>query len=174
MRLTLSLAAVAATAVASPAFAQAITDTDSAYARGVVLGTHQLVKETDLDFGIVASDPSLAGTVTIDASATGTRTTGGAGGVTPLPSTYQAAKFDGAAAPLEQVALTITPPPGGIVQDGAGNNIGVALVLDSAGATRTADSAGGFTAYVGGTFSLSAAQPAGVYSAQFQLTAEYQ
>ena len=50
----------------------------------------------------------------------------------------------------------------------------VALVLNSAGSPRTADNAGGFTVYVGGTFNIAANQPAGVYSAQFQLTATYQ
>ncbi|MFL6755198.1 MAG: DUF4402 domain-containing protein [Sphingomicrobium sp.] len=172
MRLTLTLAALAATIAAAPASAQAVTDSDSAFARGVVLGSHQLVKAADLDFGIVAANPTTPGTVAIAASATGGHTV--TGGVTALPSTFQAAKFDGAAAPLETVALTLTPPPGGIIQDGAGNNINVALALDSAGTPRTADNAGGFTVYVGGTFNIAAAQPAGVYSAQFQLTAEYQ
>jgi len=172
MRFTVSLAALAATfAVASPAFAQAVTDSDSAFARGVVLGSHQLIKDKDLDFGIVAAGPTV-GQVSIAASSAGTRTV--SGGVSALPSTFQAAKFDGLAAPLETVSLSLTPPPGGVVQDGAGNNIPVALALDSAGSPRTADTAGGFTVYVGGTFDIAANQPAGVYSAQFQLTATYQ
>lgn len=175
MRFYVCLAALAATVAAGPAFAQAVaTDSDTATARGTVLGNHSLRKQTDLDFGVVTVDPLLSGTVTISADSTGARTTGGAGGVTPLASTYQAAKFAGSAAPNETVSLSLTPPPGGIVIDGAGNNIPVALVLDTAGTPRKADPAGGFTVFVGGTFSLSAAQPAGVYSGQFSLTATYQ
>src|SRR3954452_22726329 len=101
MRLTLTLAALAATIAAAPASAQAVTDSDSAFARGVVLGSHQLVKAADLDFGIVAANPTSPGTVAIAASSTGGQTV--AGGVTAMPSTFQAAKFDGAAAPLETV-----------------------------------------------------------------------
>lgn len=175
MRFTICLVALAATVASGPVFAQAVaTDSDTAVARGTVLGNHSLRKQTDLDFGVVTVDPALSGTVSIAADASGSRTTGGAGGVTPLASTFQAAKFAGSAAPNETVALSLTPPPGGIVIDGAGNNIPVTLVLDTAGTPRKADPSGGFTVYVGGTFSLLAAQPAGVYSGQFSLTATYQ
>ena len=61
-----------------------------------------------------------------------------------------------------------------VVQDGAGNSIPVALSLDAGGATRNADALGGFTVYVGGTFTIAAGQTPGVYSNQFDLTAEYQ
>src|SRR5690242_17136222 len=95
MRYTLLVAAVAAAVVAGPAFAQAapVTDSDSALAKGTVLGAHSLRKQTDLDFGVVAVDPLNGGTVSISADSSGTRTTGCAGGVTLLASTYQAAKF---------------------------------------------------------------------------------
>jgi hypothetical protein len=48
------------------------------------------------------------------------------------------------------------------------------MAVDAAGLTRTADANGNFTVYVGGNFGLTATQTAGVYSAQFKLTAEYQ
>src|SRR5947209_2254510 len=162
MRFNLCLAALAATIAAGPAFAAptVATDSDSALARGTVLGNHSLRKQTDLDFGVVTVDPSLSGSVSISADSTGSRTTGGNGGVTLLASTFQAAKFAGSAAPNETVALALTPPAGGIVIDGSGNNIPVSLVLDTAGTPRKADSAGGFIVYVGGTFNLNAAQPA--------------
>jgi hypothetical protein len=180
MRLNVCLAALAATLVASPAFAQAVppaptaTDTAAATAKGVVLQAHQLVKKTDLDFGVVTVG-TTAGTVTIAADSTGARTN--SGGVTPLPSTYQAASFDGLAAPTENVALTITPPAGSVLisATNASDKITVtSLDLDSAGPKRTADTTGAFTVYVGGTFGLVANQPSGVYSAQFKLTADYQ
>src|SRR5881275_2186310 len=102
MRVKFCLAALAATMIAGPALAQvAVTDSDTALARGTVLGNHSLRKQADLDFGVVTVDPVLSGTVTISADAAGSRSTGGAGGVTPLASTFQAAKFAGSAAPNE-------------------------------------------------------------------------
>ena len=180
MRLTSILAAVAATAVATPALAQAVpppafpTDTAQANARGVVLQQHSLVNNGDLDFGIVTTDGVNSGTVTIEASAAGTRTTGGAGGVLPLPSNPRAAEFDGLAAPLENVALTLNQPVGGVLTDAAGDTITAFLRVDSNGLARQADSNGKFTVYVGGDFGLTKSQASGVYSSTFTLTAEYQ
>jgi hypothetical protein len=176
MRFHVCLAALAASvAVASPAIAQQAypSDTAQATARGVVLQQHSLVNETNLDFGIVTTDGTNPGTVTIDASASGTR--GSTGGVTLLPSTSSAAQFDGLAAPLETVVLTLTPPVGNVLQSAAGDQVTVnSMSVDAAGLTRTASSSGTFTVYVGGDFGLTATQAAGVYSADFQLTAEYQ
>jgi hypothetical protein len=180
MRLNICLAALAATLVASPAFAQAAptaSDTASAQAKGVVLQSHKLVKNKDLDFGVVTVDATNGGTVTISADSAGTRTFGGANGVTGLPSTFQAANFDGLAAPGETVKLTLTPPSGGVIVSTTNSNDKItvtSLDLDSAGATRVADSTGAFTVYVGGTFTLNANQNAGVYTGQFDLKADYQ
>lgn len=176
MRINVCLAALAATLVAGPALAApTASDTTSATARGVVLQAHQLVKATDLDFGVVTVDSVNAGTVTISSDSSGTRTA--SGGVTPLPSTYQAASFNGLAAPAETVALTITPPPSNVLVSTTNPNDKItvnSLSLDAAGPSRVADATGAFTVYVGGSFGLNAGQNAGVYTAQFQLTADYQ
>lgn len=175
MRLNVCVAAVAALFVASPALAQQVfpTDTAAATARGVVLQSHSLVNQTALDFGIISADPANPGTVSIEASSAGLRTF--TGGVTLLPSSFQAARFDGLAAPLETVVLTLTPPTGNVIQDAAGDTIAVnSMTVDTNGLTRQANSNGNFTVYVGGTFGVAANQNSGVYSAQFQLTAEYQ
>lgn len=180
MRFHFYVAALAATVVAGPAFAQAAptaSDTASATAKGVVLQAHQLLKSTDLDFGVVTVDSVNGGTVSISADSSGTRTTGGAGGVTPLPSTFQAASFDGLAAPGETVQLTLTPPAGGVLLSSTNVNDKItvtSLDLDAAGPTRVTDNTGQFTVYVGGTFTLNPAQPAGVYTGQFDLKADYQ
>ena len=68
MRLNICLAAAAATLAASPAFAQAVTDTAPAIARGVVLQQHSLINNGDLDFGIVTTDGATAGTVAVAAT----------------------------------------------------------------------------------------------------------
>ena len=175
MRIHVYLAALAASAaVASPAYAQAFPSDDApATARGVVLQQHSLINQSNLDFGIVTTDGVSAGSVTIDASAAGSRAS--TGGVTLLPSTSSSARFDGLAAPLETVVLTLTPPVGSVLQSAAGDQITVnSLSVDAAGLTRTANATGNFTVYVGGDFGLTANQPAGVYSADFNLNAEYQ
>jgi hypothetical protein len=178
MRFNFYLAAAAATLVSvSPAFAQAVppvaTDTDTAYARGVVLGAHSLVKKEDLDFGVVTVDPTSAGgTVSIAASAAGTRSV--TGGVSVLSSTYKAAKFDGSAAPNESVVLIMSGPATTSLIDGAGNNIPSSLSFDAAGTPRNADGTGGFTVYVGGTFTIANNQAPGVYGNDFDVTANYQ
>ena len=175
MRFHVYLAALAASAAAaSPALAQVFPSDDApATARGVVLQQHSLINQTNLDFGIVTTDGVSAGTVTIAADAAGTR--GSTGGVTLLPSTKSSARFDGLAAPLETVVLTLTPPVGNVLQSAGGDQITVnSMSVDAAGLTRTANSNGNFTVYVGGDFGLTATQAAGVYSADFNLNAEYQ
>jgi hypothetical protein len=176
MRYTLLVAALAAT-VATPAFAQTApptaTDTANANAKGVVLQAHQLVKSTDLDFGVVTVD-NTGGTVSISADAAGSRTS--TGGVAALSGTYQAATFLGEAAPLETVQLTLTQPANGTIKNTNNANITIpaSLVLDSAGTTRVTDSTGQFTVYVGGTFTLAPSQAAGVYTETFSVRADYQ
>jgi hypothetical protein len=177
MRFNVCLAALAATLVASPALAQAVTDTADATARGVVLQTHTLTNQTPLDFGIVTTDGTNTGTVSVAATAAGSRTTGGAGGVSLLPSAFSSARFDGLAAPNETVVLTLQLPTGNVLQDvSATHTVSVnAMYVDlSNNLTRTADANGNFTVYVGGDFGLSATQAPGVYSGLFHLTAEYQ
>ncbi|HEV2594275.1 MAG TPA: DUF4402 domain-containing protein [Sphingomicrobium sp.] len=179
MRINLCLAAIAATLVATtPAFAAPTfpSDTANATARGTVLQSHSLVNATALDFGIVTVDPVNSGTVSVSASASPVRTAGGAGGVTLLPSSFSAARFDGLAAPLENVVLTLTPPTGGYITDAANDTIAVSnmYVDQNNSPNRQANGSGNFTVYVGADFSLSAAQPSGVYSGTFQLTAQYE
>jgi hypothetical protein len=175
MRYTLLVAAVAA-AVATPALAQqapTATDTATANAKGVVLQAHQLVKNADLDFGVVTVD-NQGGTVSISADAAGNRTT--TLGVAALSGTYHSAIFLGDAAPLETVTLTLSQPANGTIKNTNNSNITIpaSLVLDSAGTTRVTDSTGQFTVYVGGTFTLAPNQAAGVYTETFDLRADYQ
>jgi Mat/Ecp fimbriae major subunit len=174
MRKNILLAAAAATFIAAtPAFAQQATDTATARARGVVLQAHSLLWDKDLDFGVVTVD-AQGGDVSISADAAGTRTT--TLGVSAFTSTHQAAKFLGHAAPLETVQLTLTPPVGGVIHNTNNNSftIPVALAMDAGGFSRTTDTNGDFTVYVGGTFTLAPNQEAGVYSDTFDVKADYQ
>lgn len=169
MRFKLCLAALAASvATATPAFAQSATAT--ADARGTVLQSLTLVRQTHLDFGTVAPDAVNPGTVSINAD-TGARTTGGS--VIALPGVFSRAQFDGSGTPGNTVQLTLTQPAGGVISSGA-NNLGAVLSLDSSPNPRTIPVGGVFSAYVGGTFSVAANQPSGLYVGQFDLTAIYQ
>jgi hypothetical protein len=173
MRLNVCLAALAATfVVATPAMA-ASTATATANAKGIVLQSLSLNSIKDLDFGTVAGDPAAGGDVVVN-SDTGARTT--TGSVVALPGSFSRAQFDGFASPNVNVQLNLTQPPAGVICNGTGctNKIGAVLSLDQGGlALRNTGSTGAFTVNVGGTFSLAAAQPAGLYTAQFDLTAVY-
>ena len=178
MRLKLGIAALAATlAAGSPASAQLISSTAEAEARGVVLTAQSLTKESDLDFGIVTVDPDVAGgsdggTVTIEASAAGTRTASDAD-VTLLPSTSSAARFLGYGAPNQTVDLTLVQPAGNVLVNANGDQIEATLNLDNVGPITT-NAGGQFTSFVGGVFTIDATQAAGLYTADFNLTAEFQ
>lgn len=169
MRLTLGIAALAATFVAvSPAAAQVATDSAVAEARGTVIQPLSLVWAADLDFGTVIST-AVSGTVVIDAD-TGLRSV--TGGVTGIASTFGRAEFDGLGTEGQTVSLTLDPPVG--LVSGA-NVIAInSMTLDSDGPVRTLGAGGTFTVGVGGDFEIAADQAPGLYSADFELTAEYQ
>jgi hypothetical protein len=174
MHKMLSLAAVAAAALsATPAAAQSVSATAQAEARGVILQPLTLTKIDDLDFGTVIAS-TTAGTVSIDAD-TGVRSTGG--GVTGVPS-YPGNRglFGGAGTANQPVVLTLNAPSVLVSSADPTDLITVAsMVLDNNNETnRTIDATAAFFVGVGGTFNIAASQPNGSYSAQFELTAEYQ
>ncbi len=169
MRFSVLLAAAAATLVtAAPAAAQQAQAT--ATAKGIVLQSLTLVRTSDLDFGTVAPDVNNPGTVAINAN-TGARST--TGSVVALPGAFSRAAFDGAGTVGNLVQLTLSQPAGGVITSGT-NTVGALLSLDAGGTSRTIPAGGTFTVYVGGVFNIAANQPSGLYSAQFDLTADYQ
>ena len=171
MRFKLCLAALAATtAFASPAYAQTVAD-DDATARGVVLLPLTLTNTAELDFGTILASP-LAGTVSIDAD-DGSRLV--TGGVTEIMLDIgQRALFAGVGTSGQQVDLTLTPAA---VLTGPGADI-VVLQMDMDGGgytqTRTIPVGGAFEVGVGGRFAIAANQANGVYTATFNVEAEYQ
>jgi hypothetical protein len=173
MRFNFTLAAVAATLAATPAVAQQATTTEPAEARGVVLQSLTLTKISDLNFGTVAGSNTVPGTVNIDAD-NGARTA--TGGVSLMPSGSSHAQFDGLGVPGQQVILTLTPPPSMVLVNGGGQTLSInSMTLDSGNATtRTIGGTGQFSVFVGGNFQIAAGQAAGLYTANFNLTADYQ
>jgi hypothetical protein len=172
MRLSVTLAALAATLAAAAPAEAASTSTATALAKGVVLKSLSLTWASDLDFGVVAADPSNPGTVTVNAN-TGARSTTGA--VVALAGSFSRAQFNGLGDANANVTLSLSQPAGGVIcTAGCTASIPAALSLDNGGLTaRTTDSNGQFTVYVGGTFQIAAAQQNGTYSGQFDLTAVY-
>lgn len=174
MRLKLTLAALAATAAfASPAAAQVVTSTAQAEARGTVLQPLTLNWFQDLDFGTILVDPlGGGGSVTIDADNGNRSVAGGVAEVGFAPG--QQAIFTGSGPANDTVDLVLTQPAGGLLYNG-GNSLAGVLVLDQGGSTtRTTDAVGAYVVGVGGTFTIAANQVAGVYAADFDLTAVYQ
>lgn len=177
MRFKLTLAALAATAFASPAMAQT-TATATAEARGTILQPLTLTQVQDLDFGTVLSS-ATAGTVTIDSS-TGARTV--TGGVTAIAlDVGQRAEFAGVGTNGQLVEITLTPPAGNVLNRvGGGATILVNLWdLDGGAANDTfqsrtiTDVNGAFLVGVGAEFAVAANQTNGLYTANFDVTAQY-
>ena len=169
MRLKITLAALAATiAFASPGQAQTVSAT--AEARGLVLQPLTLSRVDDLDFGTVISTAS-GGDVTINADS-GFRTV--TGGVAAGPAAGNRALFSGFGSANQQVDLDLAYPA--VLTSGANSIAITALGFDGGGGTsttRTIDGTGTFQIGVGGTFAIGANQPNGLYTATFQVTAEY-
>ena len=162
--LALAVLAVAAT----PAMAAPVAAPTSPPGRAVLLIPLQLIKVEDLSFGSVVPS-GLSGTVTISAT-TGARTI--AGGVTGLPSDVgRRAEFAGAGSPNQLVVLSITPPAN--LTSVAGDTLPVlALTLDGL-PIRTIPATRAFTFGVGGIINVNANQPEGVYTATYDVTAQY-
>ena len=177
MRNTIRLAALAATAftvaTASPAFAAPISASANAEAHGVVLQPLTLTKIDDLDFGTVIST-AVGGNVVINAD-TGARTVGG--GVLAVPS-YPGGRglFTGNGTAGRQVNLSLDAPTFLVSTSNPLDLIAVnSMYLDSGNSTtRTIGLSTVFNVGVGGSFAIGANQPNGLYTAQFDLTADYQ
>jgi len=174
MRNIIRLAALAATfASATPAFAQAVSASANAEARGVVLQPLTLTKEDDLDFGTVISTAAL-GTVVIDADDGSRAVTGGVLAVPSYPGGR--ALFTGNGTAGQDVNLTLNAPGLLVSTTNPLDTVTVnSMVLDSGNSlVRTIGATTIFQVGVGGDFAIAANQPNGLYTAQFDLTADYQ
>jgi hypothetical protein len=170
-KLLIAAAALAAIALPSPALA-ASSNTASAEGKALLLIPLTLTKVDDLDFGTIVSSNS-SGTVALNATS-GARTF--AGGVSGVPSAAgHRAYFGGSGTGGQQVVVVVVPPTQ--LTDAGGDTIDVlALTLDNGGnPIRTIDPAARtFFVGVGGIIDIAANQPDGVYSATFQVIANYQ
>ena len=129
----------------------------------------KLTKIDDLSFGSVIPSP-ISGVVTINAT-TGARTI--AGGVTAVPSDVgRRAYFGGAGAPNQLVVVSVTPPAQ--LTSGAGDTLTVlALTLDGPPMRTIHPVNRTFFFGVGGIILIGADQPEGVYTSDYNVTADY-
>ncbi len=164
-------AAVSAVMFASaPALAAPLAVATPPSGRALLLIPLTLTKVQDVSFGSVIPDGASQVTVTIDPS-TGNRTSShpaslfaadpGAAGV-----------FAGAGTPGQQVIMALTPPA--TLDDGLGNSLTVVTMLMDGPNTRTIQPNSTFFVQVGGVIQVPANAPDGLYSATYDLTADYQ
>jgi hypothetical protein len=171
-KLLITSVLAAAAAMPGPALAAPLSNTASATGKALLLMPLTLTKIDDLDFGTIVSS-STSGTVALNAS-TGARTF--AGGVSGVPSAAgHRAYFAGGGTGGQQVVVVVVPPTQ--LTDTNGDAIDVlALTIDNGGnPIRTVDpTARTFFVGVGGILDIAANQPDGIYSATFEVTANYQ
>lgn len=160
------IAAGLAAAVAAPATATPVPATKNASGKALILIPLTLTKINDLDFGTVITSSS-SGSVSIAADGSGQSVTGG---VIPVASAPGArGQFAGAGSPNEQVSLFLAPPA--TLKDGNGNSLPISMNLEST--SVTIDTTRAFFVGVGGTVTVGANQPDGVYTGTFTVLAQY-
>ncbi len=164
----LALASLAFAAV--PALAAPVSAPSQPPGRALLLIPLTLTKVQDLHFGTIVPSTTTAGFVSINA-VTGARTA--SAGLTLMPADVgQRGRFAGAGTPSQQVILALTPPTE--LTNLAGDTITVlAMGLDGP-TTRTIAADHTFFVGVGGVIFITANQPEGLYSAEYDLTADYQ
>jgi hypothetical protein len=164
------LTAVLGLSLSAQAVAAPVASPTPPQGRALLLIPLTLTKIQDLRFGTVIPSTTTAGFVTINA-ATGARTASGGIGLVAT-DVGQRAQFAGAGSAGQKVFLELTAPAE--LANPAGDKITViAMTLDGS-ALRTIAANQSFFASVGGTIFINANQPEGLYSATFDLTADYQ
>lgn len=155
---------------AMPAAAAPIGATPAVQGHALLLTPLTLTRIQDLDFGTIMTS-GTSGMVTINAT-TGARTT--SGGVTAIPSAVgQRARFAGAGTQGQQVFILLVPPAV-LTNSVSGETIEVVAMSLDGSPIRTIDSTRAFFVGVGGVLQVAANQGDGLYSAEFEIYADYQ
>jgi hypothetical protein len=143
----------------------------SAGARGsaTVLHPVTLVKNQDMDFGILAV--TTGGTAVLD-PATGKVTP--SAGVTVLGGTSAAALFTGAASGGSVVNIKFTNQAITLTRVGGTETLSLSNLTMDGPSKRTMAKTDSFQFHVGGTLTVSAGQVQGSYVGRFDVTAQYQ
>ncbi len=150
--------AVIAICFSNGSFAQA---TATAAANATIITPITIVKNVNMDFGNVAVSASLAGTVVL--APAGTRTTGGAGGVTLPVEAGTVAGADFTVSGQGSYTYAITLPSTCTISSGS-NTMTINAFTSTPSTTGTLSSGGTQDLKVGGTLNVTAAQAAGTYT----------
>ena len=161
----MKVALLGAMAVAALSSTGAQAATLGADAKATILSAVQLAQNDALDFGVIASS-STAGTVDLPTGSNG-RTC--SAGVTCVGTALRGQFTVSGAASGYNVAIAVAPSA--TLTSLGGNTMSAALVSSIPGFTSTGASQAFF---VGGTLSVGANQPAGVYTGSYTVSANYQ
>ena len=162
------LAAPAAMMLAAPAQAAPVSATPPADAQALILIPLTLSKLDDLHFGTIIPS-AVSGTVTVPANGSPATTAGGVTLVSSDPT--MRARFGGAGSPNQFVFINVTNPV--TLDNGAGDTVTIlALTMDTPALIQI-DATRAFIFHVGGILQVGANQPEGIYSAEFDVTAQY-
>ena len=151
--------ATAVLGFANSSFAQA---TATASASANIITPIAIAKTVDMNFGNVAVSATISGTAVL--APAGTRTTGGAGGVT-LPATtgtVSAASFNVTGQASYTYAITL--PTSTTITDGASHTMTVDNFTSVPATTGALDASGAQTLNVGATLNVAAGQASGTYT----------
>src|ERR1700744_3172143 len=152
--------AAAVIAFSNTSFAQA---TATASAAATIITPISIAKNVDMTFGNIAVSASTGGTVVL--APAGTRTTGGAGGVTLPSTTGTVAGADFTVSGQASYTYAITLPSSTVsLSDGAGHTMDVTAFTSTPSSTGTLSSGGTQDLKVGATITVIAAQTPGVYT----------
>lgn len=156
--------------LASPAIAAPVSSPTLPSGRALLLIPLTLTKVQDLHFGSIVPSTTTAGWVRIDA-VTGARTA--SAGLTLMPTDVgQRGQFAGAGSAGQQVIMALTPPL--VLTSPGGDTIDVMAMSLDGPTTRTIAANQSFFVGVGGVIFVAANQPEGLYTATYDLTADYQ
>jgi hypothetical protein len=154
----------------APAVAAPVSAPTAPPGRALLLVPLTLTKVQDLHFGSIVPSTTTGGWVAINAT-TGARTA--SAGLTLMPTDVgQRGRFAGAGTAGQQVILALTAPL--VLTNPAGDTIDVLVLTLDGPTTRTIAANQSFFVGVGGTIFVAANQPEGLYSATYDLTADYQ
>jgi hypothetical protein len=155
---------------ASPVAAAPVSASTQPPARALLLIPLTLTKVQDIHFGDIVPSTTTGGWVAINA-VTGARTA--SAGLTMMPTDVgQRGQFAGAGTPGQQVIMALTPPTQ--LSNPAGDTLDVLTLNIDGPTTRTIAADHTFFVGVGGIIFVAANQAEGLYSATYDLTADYQ
>ena len=168
------LCATAILLAAKSSNAQSPTETATANVSATIVQPITITKTVDMSFGNVAVRVGTGGTVVLAPG--GSRTTGGAGGVTlpATPGTVAAASFTVSGDANRTFVLTL--PSSTTLSDGGTPSHSMTVNTFTSNLTNNTDgtlSNGSATVNVGATLNVSANQFAGNYTGTFSVTVNY-